>query len=151
MNWQKDGTDIAVMTLPLCSQGDSHDFSLTFTTGVGEVITDAYLFIAEPESLGLFFAKLSTDSIYKEIKGPFNPHCYLGNIPESASVEIDFRLLTTDPDKVGYYLAQLGVGSGTEYISALPLYWNPTYLPSYWGNGYDDTPIWWNGYHLFEE
>ena len=110
MYWQKGTSKITTPTIPGYTIGENYDFSLALVTETGEVLTNTYLFVGQPEFAGLLQAKLHSESEYKTVQGPFDANCFLGYIPEASETTIDLRIAFPEGTDDGYRIVPVLVG-----------------------------------------
>lgn len=110
MYWKNGTEKIAAPTIPSYTIGENYDFTFTLVTEAGEELDGAYLFCADPDHSELLQAKLSSESSYKNIKGPFDATCILGYIAGSTETSIDIRIAFPESTSDGYRVITLLVG-----------------------------------------
>lgn len=114
MYWRFGTETISAPTFPLHVIGTSIDMTFTLVTEGGEKLNDAYLFTARAEQAGILQAKLSCESTYKNIQGPFDATCYLGQIPADSETSIDIRIDFFEGSDEGYVVIPILLGHDDE-------------------------------------
>jgi hypothetical protein len=122
MYWKKGTNRITTPTILKLIIGTPEDLQLTLVTETDEILSNTYLFTAQPEFASLMQAKKSTDVSFRTIMGPFDANCFLGYIPGSSETVIDLRIDFPDGTNDGYRIIPIMVGHNDGAEAPNPLF-----------------------------
>jgi len=107
--------------------GTNQDFNMVLVTESDDTLVGVYLCLSASTSVGYLSAKLSTESTYLLLKGPFNANCWLGDISASTSTTINFRLNVTSGGTEGLRNMVVFVGHDDGILPMLMFQETPTF------------------------
>jgi hypothetical protein len=109
MYWtDSDGNKLNTLSFPLCVIGENTDFTLTLVAETGDSIENSRLFVSDSANTGIVYAKKASEEEYSPIGLSNQNYCMIGDITDGSSVEINFRILSFDPNQP-YSLINVGV------------------------------------------